>query len=74
MTLLMNKTLLITAMAIVFASAFVIIGSNIIVQSAHACPNKSSGASAPNVNPTAPGNINVQLTPQSSQLVSGQSA
>ncbi|MFL6382766.1 MAG: hypothetical protein ACJ72S_15980 [Nitrososphaeraceae archaeon] len=55
----MNKTLLITAMAIVFASAFVIIGSNIIVQSAHACPNKSSGASAPNVNPTAPGNINV---------------
>jgi hypothetical protein len=74
MMLLMNKMLLIAGMAIMFASAFVIIGSSVIVQSAHACPNKSSGASAPNVNPTTPNNVNVQLTPQSPQLLSGQSA
>jgi hypothetical protein len=70
----MNKMLLIAGMAIVFASAFVIIGSSGILQSAHACPGKSGGTSAPNVNPTTPSNVNVQLIPQSPQLLSGQSA
>jgi hypothetical protein len=69
----MNKMLLIAGMAIVFASAFVIIGSSGILQSAHACPGKSGGTSAPNVNPTT-SNVNVQLIPQSPQLLSGQSA
>ena len=39
----MNKTVLIVALALVFASAFVVIG-NVAIQSAQACPNTSSGA------------------------------
>jgi hypothetical protein len=73
MILLMNKTFLIAGVVIMFASACVI-GSSVIIQSAHACPNKSSGASAQNANPTTPSNVNVQLMPQSPQSLSGQSA
>ena len=42
----MNKTVLIAALALVFASAFVVIG-NVAIQSAQACPNTSSGTSSP---------------------------
>ena len=74
MILLVNKTFLIAGVVIMFASACVIICSSVIIQSAHACPNKSSGASAQNANPTAPSNVNVQLMPQFPQSLSGQSA
>jgi hypothetical protein len=66
----MNKRLLIAAMAIIFASAFVIFGTSGIVQSAHACPNKGTSVQGP----TGSNNVNLQLRPQSPQLISGQSA
>jgi hypothetical protein len=58
----MNNALFITAVAIVFASAFVIISSG-VMQLAHACPDKSSAA-ASKVIPAAPSNT--QLTQPSS--------
>ena len=69
--LLMNKRILIVAMAIMFASTFVIFGTSGIVQSAHACPNAGSTSAQ---DPTSSNNVNVQLRPQSPQLISGQSA
>ena len=69
--LLMNKRILIAAMAIMFASTFVIFGTNDIVQSAHACPNAGSTSSQ---DPTSSNNVNVQLGPQSPQLILSQSA
>ena len=67
---LMNKRILI-AMAIMFASRFVIFGINDIVQSAHACPNAGSTSTQ---DPTSSNNVNVQLRPQSPQLILSQSA
>ncbi|HYY51056.1 MAG TPA: hypothetical protein VE643_09305 [Nitrososphaeraceae archaeon] len=67
----MNKRLLIAAMAIIYASALVIFGTNGIVQSAYACPNKGSTSAQ---DPTISNNVNFQLRPQSPQLISGQSA
>jgi hypothetical protein len=58
----MNNALFITAVAIVFASAFVTISSGVI-QLAQACPDKSSAA-ASKVIPAAPSNT--QLTQPSS--------
>lgn len=72
----MNKTILVTAVvAFVFASALIMIGSGSI-QSAHACPNKSSGTAAQNVNPTTPSNLNNQLhiQPTSAPIAAGQTA
>jgi hypothetical protein len=66
----MNKTVLIAALALVFASAFVVIG-NVAIQSAQACPNTSSGTAAPNVNPNVPNALNTQPP---SQLASRQMA
>jgi hypothetical protein len=68
----MNKTLLVAGIALMFASAFVVIGGNGLVQPAHACPSKGNGASAQDSTPT--NNLNIQLTPQSPLLISGQSA
>ena len=67
----MNKILLIAGIAIMLAGAFVTIGSSGIVQSAQACPGKGAGASAQG---TTTNNLNVQLTPRSTQLTAGQSA
>ena len=69
----MNKITLVAAVALVFASAFIMISSGSI-QSAHACPNKSGGAAAQNVNPATPSNLNAQLLPNPSSLVAGQTA
>jgi hypothetical protein len=60
------KALLIAALAFVLASALVTIGSSAI-QSAQACPNKSSDAAAPNV----PNTLDTQPR---SQLATSQSA
>jgi len=70
-----NKILLLTTATLIFASAFVMIGSGSI-QSAHACPNKSSGTAAQNVNPTTPSNLNNQLhiQPTSAPIAAGQTA
>lgn len=65
----MNNILLIAGIAIMLAGAFVTIGSSGIVQSAQACPGKGSGASAQGS--TTPNNLNVQLTPRSTQLIAG---
>jgi hypothetical protein len=65
----MNKVLFITAVALVFASALVSTGA---MQSAHACPDKSSAATS-KVNPATPSNA--QLTqPSSPQLAIGHTA
>jgi hypothetical protein len=61
----MNKILLLSALALVFASALIIIG-NVAMQSAQACPNKGSGGVASNVNPSVP---NSEPT---SELATGQ--
>jgi hypothetical protein len=69
----MNKVLFITAVALVFASALVIISTG-VMQSAHACPDKSSAATS-KVDPAAPSNA--QLTQPSSsspQLAIGHTA
>ena len=63
--------LLVAATAIMFASAFLIFGTIGIVQSAYACPN---GRSTSSQDPTSSNNVNVQLRPQSPQLISSQSA
>ena len=63
----MNKTLLIAAVALVFASAFVMIG-NVAIQSAQACPNKSNGAATPNANPNVPNALNTQPPSQLAPL------
>jgi hypothetical protein len=70
----MNKILLLSTATLIFASAFVMIGSGI--QSVHACPNKSSGTAAQNVNPTTPSNLNTQLPiqPTSAPIAAGQTA
>ena len=52
MIYLMNKALVITAVAFVFASALVIVSTG-VMQSANACPDKSSAA-ASKVIPAAP--------------------
>jgi hypothetical protein len=39
---------------IAVATAFVVLRSSGIVQSAHVCPNKTSSVSAPNANPATP--------------------
>jgi hypothetical protein len=63
----MNKILFIAGIALVFASALVMIGS-IAIQSAEAsgsgCPNKS-GTAAPGVNPNVPNSLNTQSPSQS---------
>jgi hypothetical protein len=64
------KVFLIAALAFVLASALVTIGSSAI-QSAQACPNKSSDAAAPNVNPNVPNTLDTQPR---SQLATSQSA
>jgi hypothetical protein len=70
----MNKTLLIAAVALVFASSFAMIASNTI-QLAHACPGKGTGTAAPNANPITPSNLNAQLPPPpTSQPATGQIA
>ena len=69
----MNKVLFITAVALVFASTLLIISTG-AVQSAHACPDKSSAATS-KVNPATPSNA--QLTQPSSsspQLAIGHTA
>jgi hypothetical protein len=69
----MNNAIFITAVAVVFASAFVIISSG-VMQLAHACPDKSSTL-ASKVIPSAPSNT--QLTQPSSspqQLAIGPTA
>lgn len=74
MNALMNKTLLIAAVALAFASAFAMIASSNI-QLAHACPGKGTGTAAPNANPATPSNLNAQLPlPPSSQAGTGQTA
>jgi ABC-type oligopeptide transport system substrate-binding subunit len=69
----MNKILLVTAVALVFASAVIMIGSGSI-QSAHAC--SGSGTAAQNANPTTPSNLNAQIPsqPTSAALVAGLTA
>jgi len=69
--LLMNKTLIIAGMVLVFASALITIGMG-TGQSALACPNTGSGTSAPNTNQTTTNNLDAQLLP--SQLTTGQAA
>lgn len=58
----MNKALFIIGfLAIVFAGAFIISNFDDI-QSAHACPNKSSGTATSNVNPIISSNMNIPLS------------
>ncbi|HYZ49642.1 MAG TPA: hypothetical protein VE593_02045 [Nitrososphaeraceae archaeon] len=67
----MNKRLLIAAMAIAFASTFIMFGTGGIVHSAEACPNKASTSAQ---DPTSSNTVNFQPRLQSPQLVSGLSA
>jgi hypothetical protein len=74
MNALMNKTLLIAAVALMFASAFAMI-ANSTIQLAHACTSKGIGTAAPNANPATPSNLNTQLPlPPTSQAGTGQTA
>jgi hypothetical protein len=68
----MDKVLFITAVALVFASALVIISTGVI-QSAHACPDKSSAAT-PKVNPSTPSNAQLTQPSSSPQLAIGNTA
>jgi hypothetical protein len=72
MIYLMNKALFITAVALVFASALVIVSTG-VMQSANACPDKSSAA-ASKVIPAAPGNAQPTQPASSSQLAIGHTA
>ncbi|MBV9177443.1 MAG: hypothetical protein JO297_10420 [Nitrososphaeraceae archaeon] len=68
----MNKALFITAVALVFASALVIISGG-VVQSAHACPDKSSAATS-KINPATPSNTQLTQPSPSPQLAIGHTA
>ena len=68
----MNKVIFITAVALVFASARVIISTG-VMQSAHACPDKSSAATS-RANPATPSNAQLTQPSSSPQLAIGHTA